>query len=172
MLEGEEVLLECRFPPVAPDQPVTLYWIRNNRDGSDNAAIGATSLDQHYRVERLPSVGRYDLGIRNTTYNRDNGSFKCVLKEGGTGRTLHSKTVGLTVLLRPSAPVISPSSPVATEGRPVNLTCSSTGGSPPPQVRWYREGTAQLLESLMVLGATRDEPSASILTVVPQVRSD
>ena len=39
MLEGEEVLLECRFPPVAPEQPVTLYWIRNNRDGSDNAAM-------------------------------------------------------------------------------------------------------------------------------------
>ena len=28
---------------------VTLYWIRNNRDGSDNAAIEATSLDSNYR---------------------------------------------------------------------------------------------------------------------------
>ena len=60
-------------------------------------------------------MGRYDLSIRNTTYdrykevgnglvdnkniNRDNGSFKCMLKEGGTGRTLYSKTVGPTVLL-------------------------------------------------------------------------
>ena len=92
------------------------------------------SLDASYRVERLPSMGRYDLGIRNTTYDRDNGSFKCMLKEGGTGRTLFTKTVGLTVLLKPSAPRISPSSPIATEGRPTNLTCSSTGGSPPPQV--------------------------------------
>ena len=95
-------------------------------------------------------MGRYDLSIRNTTYdrykevdnglvdnkntNRDNGSFKCMLKEGGTGRTLFTKTVGLTVLLKPSAPRISPSSPIATEGRPTNLTCSGTGGSPPPQV--------------------------------------
>ena len=104
------------------------------RDGSDNAAIEAVSLDASYRVERLPSMGRYDLSIRNTTYDRDNGSFKCMLKEGGTGRTLYTKTVGLTVLLKPSAPRISPSSPIATEGRPTNLTCSSTGGSPPPQV--------------------------------------
>ena len=73
------------------------------------------SLDGSYRVERLPSMGRYDLSIRNTTYDRykevgnglvdnkntdrDNGSFKCMLKEGGTGRTLYSKTVGPTVLL-------------------------------------------------------------------------
>ena len=66
-------------------------------------------------MERLPSMGRYDLSIRNTTYDRykevgnglvdnknthrDNGSFKCMLKEGGTGRTLYSKTVSTTVLL-------------------------------------------------------------------------
>ena len=55
---------------MAAAQPVTLYWIRNNREGSDNAAIEAVSLDAAYRVERLPSVGRYDLRIRNTTYNR------------------------------------------------------------------------------------------------------
>ena len=54
--------------------PVTPYWICNNnnanRDGSDNAAIEAVSLDASYRVERLPSMGRYDLSIRNTTYDR------------------------------------------------------------------------------------------------------
>ena len=60
-------------------------------------------------------MGRYDLSIRNTTYDRykelgnglvdnkntdrDNGSFKCMLKEGGTGRTLYSKTVSTTHLL-------------------------------------------------------------------------
>ena len=65
-------------------------------------------------MERLPSMGRYDLSIRNTTYDRykelgnglvdnkntdrDNGSFKCMLKEGGTGRTLYSKTVSTIVL--------------------------------------------------------------------------
>ena len=121
-----------------------------NRDGSDNAAIEAVSLDGCYRVERLPSMGRYDLSIRNTTYDRDNGSFKCMLKEGGTGRTLYTKTVGLTVLLKPSAPRISPSSPIATEGRPTNLTCSSTGGSPPPQV-WIQHLLFRFLENFSVI---------------------
>ena len=47
VLEGEEVYLECRFPQVLTK--VMLYWIRNNRDGSDNAAIEATPLDTNYR---------------------------------------------------------------------------------------------------------------------------
>ena len=38
-----------RFSPVKPGTSVTLYWIRSNRDGSDNAAIEATSLDPNYR---------------------------------------------------------------------------------------------------------------------------
>lgn len=41
----------------------------------------------------------------------------------------------LTVLLKPSPPRITPGNPAATEGKPVNLTCSSVGGSPPPQVK-------------------------------------
>ena len=38
-----------RFNPVKADTSVTLYWIRSNRDGSDNAAIESTSLDPNYR---------------------------------------------------------------------------------------------------------------------------
>ena len=39
----------CRFSPVKADTSVTLYWIRSNREGSDNAAIESTSLDPNYR---------------------------------------------------------------------------------------------------------------------------
>ena len=38
-----------RFSPVKTDTSLTLYWIRSNRDGSDNAAIESTSLDSNYR---------------------------------------------------------------------------------------------------------------------------
>jgi hypothetical protein len=138
-LEGEEVLLQCRFPPVPADQPVTLYWIRNNRVGSDNAAIEAVSLEASYRVERLPSMGRYDLSIRNTTYDRDNGSFKCMLMEGGTGRMLFTKEVGLTVLLKPSAPRISPSSPIAI----VNLTDTAERSESEEDVETRRNETTR-----------------------------
>ena len=39
-----------RFAPVSPpEDSVTLYWIRTNSAGSDNAAIQATALDTDYR---------------------------------------------------------------------------------------------------------------------------
>ena len=57
-------------------------------------------------------------------------------------------------------------------GKPINLTCSSTGGSPPPQIKWYREGESQLLESTMILGANRDEQSSSVLTIHPNKNTD
>ena len=108
-----------------------------------------------FRIERFPSRGQYDLKIINATYNRDNGNFNCMVKEAGTGKTIHTKSIGLTVLLKPSAPRIYPPSPVAIEGKPLNLTCSSTGGSPPPQIKWYREGHSQLLESTLFLGSNK-----------------
>jgi hypothetical protein len=86
------------------------------------------------RIERFPSLGRYDLRIQNTTYDRDNGNFRCMVKSSGSGTLLHTKKISLTVLLKPSPPRVLPAAPAATEGRPLNLTCSSTGGSPPPQV--------------------------------------
>ena len=57
-------------------------------------------------------------------------------------------------------------------GKPINLTCSSGGGSPPPQIKWYREGQSQLLESTMILGATRDDQSTSVLTIHPNKKTD
>ena len=57
-------------------------------------------------------------------------------------------------------------------GKPLNLTCSSLGGSPPPQIKWYREGQSQLLESTMIIGANRDEASKSVLTILPHKNTD
>ena len=42
-------LIYCRFAPVSSDADVTLYWIRTNAQGSDNAAIQNTALDTQYR---------------------------------------------------------------------------------------------------------------------------
>ena len=39
-----------------------------------------------------------------------------MVKEAGTGKTLHTKSIGLTVLLKPSPPRIFPAAPVAIEG--------------------------------------------------------
>ncbi len=40
------------------------------------------------------------------------------------------------------------------------------------QVRWFREGESQLLDSVMVLGSTREEPTQSILTLHPKREDD
>ena len=125
-----------------------------------------------HRVIHKPEEGRYDLRINKANYDRDNGQFECRMKEGGTGNELHSKSVELTVLLAPSEPQIAPSNPIATEGRPLNLSCSSIGGSPPPEILWYAEGQPQPLEANLVMGRNKDEPTQSVLTVIPRKEDD
>ena len=48
VLETERVLLECKFDPKIVRQNPTFYWIRENRFGHDNAAIGETPLEDNY----------------------------------------------------------------------------------------------------------------------------
>ena len=74
-----------------------------------------------------------------------------------------------SVLLKPSPPKISPASnPTATEGRVLNLTCSSVGGSPPPQVYWYgREQPNTPLEANLIKGRNKDEPTRWVLQGAP-----
>ena len=49
-------------------------------------------------MDNRPSEGVYDLEIEGATYDRDNGQFECRMKEGGSGRELHSKSVTVTGL--------------------------------------------------------------------------
>ena len=46
--EGEDVVLECRFSPALSKKASTLYWIRTNRKGHDNVAIGNTPFQANY----------------------------------------------------------------------------------------------------------------------------
>lgn len=124
-------------------------------------------------MEYKPEEGKYDLRISQANYDRDNGQFECRMKEGGTGIELHSMSVELTVLLAPSEPRISPANEaIATEGRPLNLTCQSIGGSPPPQILWYTEGQSEPLEASLIEGRNKDEPTQSVLTVIPRKEDD
>lgn len=109
--------------------------------------------------------------ILNASYDRDNGNFGCRIVDA-SGRVLFGKSVDLTVLLSPSPPSITPSHPTATEGRPLNLTCSSIGGSPPPQIYWYREGHDQLLDAQLSKGKNKDEATTSTLMINPTKEVD
>ena len=94
------------------------------------------------------------------------------MKETGSGEDLYKKVVQLTVLLPPEAPRILPSEPTATEGRSVDLTCSSSGGSPDPLIRWYRNGMNYPLDSIVKNGGSRSNPTSAILSVTPQRDDD
>ncbi|XP_044734690.1 hemicentin-1 isoform X2 [Chrysoperla carnea] len=173
--EGENVTLECRFSPieVSTDEELTYYWVRNNKQTHDNVAIGKVPLDNNYRLDNRPEIGRYDLHITNASYERDNGRFECRIKEGGTGHDRHSQSYMLTVLTLPQPPRLAPGAYVtATEGKRQDLTCSSTGGSPDPSITWHREGTSYPLDAIVKNGGSRDQPTTSTLTLSPTREDD
>jgi len=127
-----------------------------------------------FRLDFRPELGIYDLLISNSTYERDNGKFECRLKEAGTGREIHSQSFQITVLTPPSPPRISPgTNPVATEGRALELSCTSSGGSPEPIVRWYREGVRDPIDSVTRSGtSTKESITSAVLQVTPTREDD
>ena len=56
--EGENVVLKCRFPAELSAQAKgsTLFWIRTNRRGHDNVAIGEVPYQASYKVNRYCST--------------------------------------------------------------------------------------------------------------------
>lgn len=104
---------------------------------SESSVIIVCVLCCVLRLDFRPDQGRYDLLISNASYERDNGQFECRLKAAGSGKDLHSQSFTVTVLTPPGPPTISPSlTPTATEGKPLELACSSSGGSPDPVIRY------------------------------------
>lgn len=135
--ESSTVLLQCRFPPIT--EKATFFWLTHTGNNAhDNAAIESTALAPHYRVFMRPEQGIYDLEIKNVSYNRDNGKYECRVKVSGTGENLYHKNITLTVLRAPGPPTISPVSAVAKEDERLELNCNTYGGSPEPEVNWYR----------------------------------
>ncbi|GLH07354.1 Down syndrome cell adhesion molecule-like protein Dscam2 [Gryllus bimaculatus] len=167
--EGEDVTLKCRFPPQVGALAPTFFWVRNNKHNQhDNVAIQQNPLDAYYRVDFKPEQGRYDLLISNASYERDNGLFACYVKEAGSGQDLHSQAFALTVLTPPGAPRVLPGpTPTLTEGKSAELTCSSTGGSPDPDIKWYKAGSEYPLDAELRPGNSRDAPTAAVLRVTP-----
>ncbi|XP_014362563.2 hemicentin-2 [Papilio machaon] len=171
--EGDDVTLQCRFSlPPGPDS-LTYYWVRNTASGHDNVAIGNIPLETNYQIKYAPSEGRFDLLVSNVTYERDNGRFECRVKAGGSGRTLHAQGHALTVLTPPQPPRLTPGPrALAHEEQELRLQCSSSGGSPEPSIKWYREGSPSVLEASLEHGRTRAEPSVATLVLTPRREDD
>ncbi|CAG9859876.1 unnamed protein product [Phyllotreta striolata] len=171
--ETEDVRLECRFQLQSVRDTMTYYWVKDNKLGHDNVAIGSVPLDANYRLNYKVDKGIYDLLISNASYDRDNGRFECKVKAGGSGTNLHVQKYALTVLTLPQQPEISPSSFITvTEGKKQEITCSSIGGSPDPEVKWYREGGTYPLPTALRHGGSKDQPTTSTLVINPTKDDD
>ncbi|XP_066600673.1 hemicentin-2 isoform X2 [Prorops nasuta] len=164
--EGSTVMLQCRFTP--PRENVTCFWLTHTNNNHDNAAIENKSLSPNYKVFMNLEEGRYDLQIRNVSYERDNGKYECRVKVS-SGQDLHRKYITLTVLRAPGPPTISPTSALATEGQPLELQCNTNGGSPEPEVRWYRgNSSTAILHSgrTLLVEPTKEDDRAIFRCVV------
>ncbi|CAB3378504.1 Hypothetical predicted protein [Cloeon dipterum] len=174
--EGADITLECRFSPQIASQDPTLFWQRTStKDGKqqmENVFVQDRSLVPNYRLDYRPHMGRYDLLISNVTYDRDNGEFVCKVLATGLGQVLHSQTMQVTVLIPPGQPIISPASPTATEGKQMDLICSTTGGSPDPMIHWFKNDLSYSLESIPSLGRSRTAPTSGNHSFIPQKKDD
>ncbi|XP_017152155.1 Down syndrome cell adhesion molecule-like protein Dscam2 isoform X1 [Drosophila miranda] len=173
--ENADLTLKCRFTDKYESNDFSFFWTRwtANPAQFDNVAIGEVQLSSGYRLDFQPERGIYDLQIKNVSYNRDNGRFECRIKAKGTGADVHQEFHNLTVLTPPHPPVISPGNiAVATEDKPMELTCSSIGGSPDPTITWYREGSNSPLPATVLRGGTKDQPTNATLTVTPRREDD
>lgn len=158
--EGSKVLLQCRFPSVREN--ATCFWLTHTNNVHDNAAIDNKSLSPNYRVYMDLKKGQYDLEINNVSYERNNGKYECRVKVSGSGVNLYHKNVTLTVLRPPGPPYISPTSAPATEGKRLELQCNTYGGSPEPEVKWYRGDNHRFLHlgRTLVMEPTKDDDGA------------
>ncbi|XP_030383652.1 Down syndrome cell adhesion molecule homolog [Scaptodrosophila lebanonensis] len=173
--EGVDLVLKCRFTEHYDSNDFTFYWARWTCCPTlfENVAIGDVQLNSNYRLDFRPARGIYDLQIKNTSYNRDNGRFECRIKAKGTGADVHQEFYNLTVLTAPHPPMVSPGNiAIATEERPLELTCGSIGGSPDPMITWYREGSNVPLQSYALKGGSKNHYTNATLQIVPRRADD
>ncbi|XP_062143169.1 hemicentin-2 isoform X1 [Drosophila sulfurigaster albostrigata] len=173
--EGVDLVLKCRFTEHYDSTDFTFYWARWTCCPTlfENVAIGDVQLNSNYRLDFRPGRGVYDLQIKNTSYNRDNGRFECRIKAKGTGADVHQEFYNVTVLTAPHPPMVTPGNiAVATEEKPLELTCSSIGGSPDPMITWYREGSNVPLQSYALKGGSKNHYTNATLQILPRRADD
>lgn len=79
----------------------------------------------------------YSLRIDNVKL-MDDGDYECQVLSGRNHK-VRSRTAKLTVFVPPAVPYIKPKRKVrAMAGKPVTITCYSTGGRPEPEVSTER----------------------------------
>ncbi|XP_051901327.1 kin of IRRE-like protein 3 [Pristis pectinata] len=122
-----------------------------------------------YNLQGDVSLGEHNLHIENAQLE-DDAVYECQ----ATQIALRSRRSQVKILVPPSIPVILGAPIVTVRARTLhNLTCSSTGSKPTPQMSWYRDGELQdtsfSIKRLMEDG--KQENITSVLSIIPE-RSD
>uniref|UniRef100_T1JE94 Uncharacterized protein n=1 Tax=Strigamia maritima TaxID=126957 RepID=T1JE94_STRMM len=169
--EGQDTVLDCRFSLGYISQNLNFYWIKSAVVLADTIAFGNISaVTDLYSVQLNPNKGQYQLLIRNTTYDNDNRQFVCKVLDGS--KVVHEEKFMVTILIPPGSPEIKTPNTMATEGKVYRLTCSSTGGSPDPDIEWFREGDVHPLPGTVQPGGDRNKPTVNLLAFEPKKDDD
>ncbi|XP_072409673.1 ICOS ligand-like isoform X3 [Chiloscyllium punctatum] len=178
---GEQVTLPCHYEVDGSwgVSDLRLLWQTENNQVV-HAQYGRTEAnwvqESRYRNRTSLAVTQFrhgDLSLQlQPVVPTDGGGYQCiVLKQGPQGfRKVKSTHVQLTTAANYSVPVISEAGPGEFRvGEEVNLTCSSSGGYPEPDVYWIgRDG--HLLPEHRHVQTISSDPGSGLCQVTSLLR--
>ncbi|XP_071044210.1 nephrin-like [Parasteatoda tepidariorum] len=131
--EAEKVVLLCQ---ALSSKPATiLKWYRKNNELMPDASRTTVRREGEKLYSTLSSITLYPKG------DTSGSSFTCEALHPALEKPLKT-TVGVGVLYPPRHPVIEGyhDGDLIYKGDKLILTCSSSGGKPPADIVWYRNG--------------------------------
>ncbi|XP_059208216.1 F11 receptor, tandem duplicate 1 [Centropristis striata] len=143
--ENEGCDLTCTYSADFGSQ-ARVEWKFQNPKGSQTYVIFDGSPTTPYK-NRVTMYGGSNVRFSKVT-RLDNGVYQCEVSGNGQFREV---SVKLTVLVPPSPPLCRVPTTVTT-GRPAMLSCHDSDGSPPPQYKWYKDGTLLPTEPSKITG--------------------
>ncbi|XP_071172518.1 cell adhesion molecule CEACAM5-like isoform X14 [Mytilus edulis] len=151
---GSTVTLTCKVT----GEPGFVTWNKNG----NTLAVGTSVVSSDSRIT-VPVASKFNLQITNLQKS-DDDDYTCNIQNIQPD-SQKAVTVHLTVLVTPGQPSISinDTRPQKVEKDVVSLTCSSSGGNPPPEFTWTKNGL--VLNSNIIVTKVPNGLSSSQLTV-------
>ncbi|XP_063441730.1 hemicentin-1-like isoform X11 [Mytilus trossulus] len=151
---GSTVTLTCKVT----GDPGFVTWNKNG----NTLAVGTSVVSSDTRIT-VPAASKFNLQITNLQKS-DDDDYTCNIQNIQPD-SQKAVTVHLTVLVAPGQPSISinDTRPQKVEKDVVSLTCSSSGGNPPPEFTWTKNGL--VLNSNIIVTKVPNGLSSSQLTV-------
>ncbi|KAE9414735.1 hypothetical protein Angca_006183 [Angiostrongylus cantonensis] len=115
-----------------------VQWQKYNKGSLRYISIGDQLHDSvHFELVGDMSKGVYDLKLKEVAIESVIGSYYCTVLDRQQTEQYQADPIEIVALVPPSEPIITESpSQAVTHGDSVTFKCVSTGGSPPPTIRW------------------------------------